>query len=83
MTRTPVPDRTRALARREHRLVRVAALLGLVALWEAVTRTGWVPPLFLPSPLGVLASRAEMAASGEVLQHLGASLGRIALGFAA
>src|SRR5439155_951234 len=54
VTRLAVPDRTRALARREHRVARVLGLLALVVAWEAVTRTGWVPALFIPSPVGVL-----------------------------
>jgi NitT/TauT family transport system permease protein len=81
VTRLPVPDRTRALARREHRAARVLGLLGLVVAWEAVTRTGWVPPLFLPSPLGVLAAGAEMLGTGELAVHLATSLRRIVVGF--
>ncbi len=82
MSRIPVEDRTRFLERPEHRLVRVLALAGLVALWEALARAGWVPVLFLPSPLGVLREGWEMAASGELLVHLAASLRRLVLGFA-
>jgi NitT/TauT family transport system permease protein len=57
-------------------------LLAIVLAWEVLTRTGWVPPLFLPSPLGVLASGAEMLASGELAVHIATSLRRIVLGFA-
>ncbi|HTO12192.1 MAG TPA: ABC transporter permease [Candidatus Binatia bacterium] len=81
MTRLPVPDRTRALTRRRHPVARVLGLLALVLAWEVLTRTGWVPPLFLPSPLGVLASGAEMLASGELAVHIATSLRRIVLGF--
>ena len=81
MTRLPVPDRTRALARRRHPVARVLGLLGLVLAWEGVTRTGWVPPLFLPSPLGVLAAGAEMLTTGELAVHIATSLRRIVLGF--
>ena len=76
-----VADRTRALERREHPLARVLGLLGLLLLWEALTRTGWVPALFLPSPLGVLAAGVDMLRSGELLAHLATSLQRILLGF--
>jgi NitT/TauT family transport system permease protein len=76
-----VPDRARALQRREHPLARVLGLLGLLLLWEALTRTGWIPALFLPSPLGVLAAGLEMLRSGELLAHLATSLQRILLGF--
>src|ERR671918_2516807 len=81
-TRIPVPNRTRFLARPEHRLLRALTLVGLVALWEALARVGWVPVLFLPSPLGVLAEGWDMLRSGELLVHLGASLRRLLLGFA-
>lgn len=81
--RIAAPDRTRALERREHRVVRVAALAGLLVLWEVVTRTGRVPALFLPSPLGVIESGIEMARSGELLGHVAVSLQRIVLGFGA
>jgi NitT/TauT family transport system permease protein len=76
-----MPERARVLERREHPVARVLGLLGLLVLWEVLTRTGWVPPLFLPSPLGVLATGAEMLRSGELLVHLATSLRRILLGF--
>jgi NitT/TauT family transport system permease protein len=75
------PDRSRVLERREHPVARLAGLLALLAAWELVTRTGWVPPLFLPAPSGVLAAGLEMLRSGELLAHLATSLGRILLGF--
>lgn len=80
--RIETPDRARVLDRREHRVVRVVALLGLLLVWEALTRTGWVPALFLPSPLEVIRSGVDMLRSGELLQHVGTSLRRIVLGFA-
>lgn len=79
--RIPAPDRTRALERRDHPLVRVLALAGLLVAWEVVTRTGWVPALFLPSPLGVIETGVEMLGSGELLTHIVTSLRRIVLGF--
>jgi NitT/TauT family transport system permease protein len=81
MTRIPVEDRTRFLRRPDHRLLRALALAGLVVAWEIAARTGWVPVLFLPSPLGVLREGRDMIASGELLVHLGASLERLVLGF--
>src|SRR4029453_2718875 len=79
--RLVVVDRARFLRRPEPRTVRVLALVGLVVLWEAVTRTGWVSSLFLPAPSGVLAEGYEMARSGHVFVHLGPSLARLAWGF--
>ena len=80
--RLAVESRTRFLIRREHRGLRVLSLVGLVVLWEIVARIGWVPVLFLPSPLGVVAEGSEMVMSGELLGHLAASLRRLLFGFA-
>ena len=80
--RIAVENRTRFLIRHEHRGLRVLSLVGLVVLWEVVARIGWVPVLFLPSPLGVVAEGWEMVMSGELAGHLAASLKRLLLGFA-
>ena len=82
MSARPVVDRARVLERSRHPVARVVGLAGLVALWELLTRTGWVPALFLPSPLGVLGAGVEMLRSGELVGHVVTSLGRILLGFA-
>jgi NitT/TauT family transport system permease protein len=79
--RVTAPDRTRALERREHPVLRVAALVALLVLWELLTRTGRIPALFLPSPLGVIEAGVEMLRSGELLTHVATSLRRIVLGF--
>jgi NitT/TauT family transport system permease protein len=81
VNRVAVHDRARTLERRAHPVARVGALAGLLVLWELLTRTGWVPALFLPSPLGVLAAGLEMVRSGELVTHVTTSLGRILLGF--
>ena len=82
MSRIPVVNRAAFLVRPEYRKLRVAAVLGLLVLWEALAQTGRVPVLFLPSPLGVLAEGWEMLRSGELLGHVAASLHRLVLGFA-
>ena len=79
--RVAVTDRAAFLRRPEYRAVRVLALLGFVVLWELITRTGWVSPLFLPSPLGVVEELIDMARSGLLFVHLGVSLKRLLLGF--
>jgi NitT/TauT family transport system permease protein len=80
--RVAVRDRAAFLARRDHPAVRALALAGLVLLWELLSRAGWVPALFLPSPSSVARELVDMIRSGELLAHLGASLTRLALGFA-
>ncbi len=81
MTRVAVEDRTRFLVRRDHPLVRGVAIVILLGVWEAFTRLGWVPVLFLPSPSGVLREGWAMIVSGELATHLAASLERLVLGF--
>ena len=81
-SRIPVVDRARFLTRREHRALRVGALVAVIALWEGFARLGWVPVLFLPSPIGVLVEAADMLRTGELLEHVAASLRRLVLGFA-
>jgi NitT/TauT family transport system permease protein len=80
--RITVEDRARFLARREHPLVRAGALVAAVVVWELFTRVGWVPALFLPSPVGVLREGIDMLRSGELVVHLWASVQRLAAGFA-
>lgn len=81
--RIVVRDRTGFLRRRDHRAVRVLALVALVVLWEATARSGWVPALFLPSPVGVVEELVDMAGSGQLAVHLAASLRRLVAGFVA
>ena len=69
MTRIPVVNRAAFLTRPEHRGLRVIALVSLLVAWEALARTGRVPVLFLPSPLGVL-----IGISGKYLDRRSAAL---------
>ena len=81
LERVTAEDRTAFLLRREHRVVRALALVGILALWELGTRVGWVPALFLPSPVGVLQDLIEMTRSGQLFIHVAASVRRLLAGF--
>jgi NitT/TauT family transport system permease protein len=61
----------------------VAWLFFAVALvaWQAASWAGLIDQLFLPSPLTIAAALRELAASGELARHLGASLMRIGAGW--
>jgi NitT/TauT family transport system permease protein/sulfonate transport system permease protein len=62
----------------------VAGALGTVgffAIWEAISRSGLVNNIMLPTPTTIVLSGWELLASGELLRHLGASLWRSLLGF--
>lgn len=74
---------------------RGAALLGLLAAWEALVRAAWLDPFYAPAPTAVGQVMFTLAADGELWPHLGATAAAalagllvglaigIALGFAA
>jgi len=51
--------------RHERLLVGGATLLGFLLVWEAAFRFSWVNPVFISSPLMVLAAASEVFASAE------------------
>jgi len=55
--------------------------IGLLALWWLATASGWVGPLFLPSPLSVWRRLVELGANGQLWQDAEISLYRILAGF--
>lgn len=60
--------------------------IALVLLWTISTELGWIKPLFLPSPLDVLARFWEVATQGfanaTLLEHTGWSMLRVFSAFA-
>ena len=66
-----------------HGLRGLAPFVVLVAAWALVTRTGWMPPLFLPPPLDVARVAWELARDGSLWVNIAASLGRVLLGIVA
>jgi NitT/TauT family transport system permease protein len=63
-------------------LARVISIASVVLVWEAVTRSGNVSPLFLSSPSHVVVRISELFASGTIWPHLRASGQEALLGFA-
>ena len=59
----------------------LAVLAGLLLLWAAVSRAGVFSAYVLPGPERVARAFASMAASGELLRNLLASLWRVLVGF--
>ena len=53
----------------------------LLLAWEASSRLGLVSPLVLPPPSAILSALVELAKSGELALHVGASLYRLVLGW--
>lgn len=58
------------------------ALLALIGLWQLGSSSGWLSPIFVPSPAGVIASLTDLATSGELVRHIRASLVRLFGGYA-
>lgn len=57
--------------------------LAFFALLELSGRLGWIPARLLPPPSELLQTLWYLAARGQLLPHIGASLARVAAGFAA
>jgi sulfonate transport system permease protein len=56
--------------------------LGLALAHELAVGQGWVSGRLLPPPSRILATLWELAAGGELWTHIGATLARVAAGFA-
>lgn len=61
--------------------ISVTAFVVLVALWQLVTGSGLVSPIFLPSPARVVRALVDLAVTGDLWRHLSASLVRIGYGW--
>ena len=53
---------------------RGAALLILLAAWEALSVAGWLDPFYAPPPSAVGQVLADLAAGGDLWPHLGATV---------
>ncbi len=76
-----VPFRGGGFAPRAKPWAAVGTILALLAIWQLGCSAGWIPPLFLPTPVGVAQSLVSLTLSGELWQHLSASLLRLAVGW--
>jgi NitT/TauT family transport system permease protein len=61
--------------------ISAGAFVVLIALWQLVTGSGLVSPIFLPSPLRVLRALWELTVTGDLWRHMSASLVRIGYGW--
>jgi NitT/TauT family transport system permease protein/taurine transport system permease protein len=61
-------------------VVFAAPLLALVALWEVIVRTFDVSPRVFPDVESVARAGLETIQDGTLVRHIGASLGRVAVG---
>lgn len=73
--REDIPDRIR-------RPLVVASIVAPLLLWEVLTATRAVKPLFLPSPASVIRALGDLASSGLLWSDAQATLTRIGISFA-
>jgi sulfonate transport system permease protein len=73
---------TPSIKRRSRQWLRVLSPLTLLVLWQIGSATGLIASHTLASPSQVIASFWQLAADGELQQHLLVSLGRVAKGMA-
>ena len=64
-----------------YRWLAVISPLGLLLVWEILSRTGVADPRFFPPPSTIIRTLADMVRSGELPFHIGVSLRRILIGF--
>ncbi len=71
---------TKMSARTRDRLLSIISPLGLLLLWEACARFGFIDTRFFPAPSSVLETMYEMLKSGELVTHTAVSMERLAYG---
>jgi len=81
MSAQPVRFRAAGFAPRSLPAAGGATLVGLLLIWQAAAALGWIDTRFLPPPLGILRALRDLAVSGELWRHLGASLRRLGIGW--
>jgi len=77
----PIPFRGGGFSPRDSAPAAVATLIGLVLLWQAGASAGVIPTLFLPPPIAIARALWALTVSGELWNHLSASLMRLAVGW--
>jgi sulfonate transport system permease protein len=60
----------------------LALPLVVLAAWEFAGAREWIPANLLPAPSAIVATLAELARRGELVEHLVATTTRVAAGFA-
>ncbi len=58
------------------------SILLFLAAWEAVARSGLTSGIYLPSVSGVVTVYLELVTTGEIFQHISASMSRALIGLA-
>jgi NitT/TauT family transport system permease protein len=67
---------------RTYVVIALTVFLILFLVWWLSTATGWVKPIFLPSPAAVWDKMVELTLNGTLLSDAGISIYRMLIGFA-
>ena len=78
----PVPFRAGGFAPASVPLAGALTLVAIVLAWQAGASAGWLKSQFLPPPIAIGRALVQLSASGELWRHVGASLQRLAIGWA-
>ncbi|MBB4291323.1 sulfonate transport system permease protein [Rhizobium leguminosarum] len=81
-TETERETRQRRVSPFDHPIVGIVFPIALFAAWEILVRTGLVGGRLMPPPSKILYTVYALAASGDLATHVGATLRRVAIGFA-
>lgn len=79
----PVHFRGGGFRTEPRRFVGLAVFVFLIFIWELGSRTGVISQLVLPAPSEAFSAFMDLARSGNLQKHLGASLQRLGIGFTA
>ena len=74
-------DHKRMKAVFTHIMELVVPVIGAIALWEIISRSGLVSTVFFPPPSRILLKIVQLFQSGRMQEHLWVSMQRVGLGF--
>ncbi len=77
----PVPFRGGGFQPRPKRWAPWLAFVVIIGLWQIGSSIGWISEVTMPSPWEVIVALYAQFASGAMIDHIGASLSRIAWGW--
>ncbi len=80
--RQPIKNRLAFLEKKYPPWLSTASLIGIIVIWELITKAGAISELFLPAPSSIIKEGWLMLSNGEIFANLSASLYRIAIGYA-
>jgi sulfonate transport system permease protein len=68
------------MTRQSEKLTQWALPIGIIAVWEALSLAGAIPPRVLPAPTAVIAAAWKLTLSGELLRNVWVSFWRAIVG---